>query len=160
MSGLSYQNGGVEFKTELHTKTGPDRTLLVSGEHLAHHPCTRSAHHPRTHRMHAVCVLRAHLCADWGSTMSKFITIEACTDGTLTRANARALNRVLGTAFSGSTLVADAEAACAQAGVQVRVVAAASLSGRDKAAHTREVSRSARAQARRVARKTTAAAAA
>lgn len=81
--------------------------------------------------------------------MSKIVTVEVCANGTLTRANARALNRVLKTQFSGSTLAADAQAACVAAGVQVRVVAAATLTGKDKAAHTREVTRSRTAQAKR-----------
>lgn len=49
MSGLSYTNGGVEFKTELHTKTGPGRTLLVSGEHLAHVGCHPAYSHTPVH---------------------------------------------------------------------------------------------------------------
>jgi len=82
------------------------------------------------------------------------LTIEACTNGTITRACARALNRALGTAFSGSTLVDDVLAHVHTLGRDdVRVVGASSLTGQDKARHTREVTRSRNAQARRVERK-------
>lgn len=85
--------------------------------------------------------------------MSKFVQVEVCNDGTITRACARALNRAIGTNLSGSDTV-DVALECAEiAGVQVRVVQASALKGADKARHTREVTRSRNAQARREARK-------
>jgi hypothetical protein len=88
------------------------------------------------------------------------LTIEACADGTITRANARALNRALAPhgapTYSGTTLVADVVAFLDDTDASVpdyRVVYAAALVGADKGAHTREVTRSRKAQARRVARK-------
>lgn len=95
--------------------------------------------------------------------MSKIITtatVEVCADGTLTRACARALNRAHKTGFSGSTPVVEVRAVLACMHVAVREVPAASLAGKDRAAHTREVSRSRKAQARRAARKAGPAAAA
>lgn len=88
--------------------------------------------------------------------MSKFVTVEVCADGTLTRANARALNR-LGAwcnAFSGSTEAAFVAALFDEQGRAYRIVQAATLTGADKGAHTREVNRSRAAQARRAQRKT------
>lgn len=87
--------------------------------------------------------------------MSNTVTIEACANGTITRACARALNRAIGTQLSGSDTVEIALACAEIAGVQVRVIPAAQLKGSDKARHTREVTRSRNAQARREARKST-----
>lgn len=84
------------------------------------------------------------------------ITIEACNDGTITRACARAINRALATGFSGSTLVDDVLAhmrTAAYEGFDFQIVGAASLTGADKARHTREVTRSRKAQARRAVAK-------
>lgn len=88
------------------------------------------------------------------------LTIEACANGTITRANARLLNRALAKfgapTFSGTSTVAGVCAwfdASDCAVPDYRVVYAASLAGADKARHTREVTRSTKAQARRVARK-------
>ena len=80
-------------------------------------------------------------------------------NGTITRASARAINRVLGSAFSGVSELDDVVRVCADAGVEYRIVGAASLAGTDKARHTREVTRSRKAQARRAERKAAAAAA-
>lgn len=82
-----------------------------------------------------------------------FATIETCNDGTITRACARMLNRAHGTAFSGSTTAVDACVALDNAGVRTRLIPAATLTGPDKARHTREVTRSRKAQARRAERK-------
>lgn len=92
--------------------------------------------------------------------MSKFVQVEVCVNGTITRASARVLNRACGTNLSGSDTAAIALECAALAGVQVRVVQAASLSGADKGRHTREVTRARNAQARRVERKAVTAAAA
>jgi bifunctional N-acetylglucosamine-1-phosphate-uridyltransferase/glucosamine-1-phosphate-acetyltransferase GlmU-like protein len=88
------------------------------------------------------------------------ITIEACANGTVTRANARTLNRALAKfgapTFSGSAFVADVCAWLDATDCSVpdyRVVWAAALAGTDKGRHTREVNRSVQAQARRAARK-------
>lgn len=100
--------------------------------------------------------------------MSKIVvTIEACVNGTITRANARALNRATlamrrahtpgVTPFTGRDEVADVCEILGYLGVECRVVAAASLTGADKARHTREVNRSRNAQARRTERKAEAA---
>jgi hypothetical protein len=85
--------------------------------------------------------------------MSKIFPVEVTYSGTLTRANARAINRVLGTAFSGSTPADVAINALQDADIAVRLVPAWALAGADKARHTREVNRSRQAQARRVERK-------
>lgn len=86
------------------------------------------------------------------------ITIETCNNGTITRASARALNRALAATdswmrVSGSSTVAVALGFAQARGVQVRTVDAATLAGPDKARHTREVTRSRKAQAARTARK-------
>lgn len=82
------------------------------------------------------------------------VTVEACVNGTITRASARVLNRALGTNLSGTDSVEIAVECARVAGVQVRVVPAAQLKGSDKARHTREVNRARQAQAHRVGRKT------
>lgn len=100
------------------------------------------------------------------------LTIEACNDGTITRACARTLNRALAAALpatdsrlgyiadlSGTTPVELVARFLDAHGLAYRVVAAASLTGADKARHTREVTRSRKAQTARVARKAEAAAA-
>lgn len=87
------------------------------------------------------------------------ITIEACNDGTITRACARAINRALGTAYSGTTLIEAVMDDCDRAGVAYAYVAATALAGATKAAHAREIARSRKAQARRTARKAAEAAA-
>jgi hypothetical protein len=84
--------------------------------------------------------------------MSTTVQVEACVNGTITRASARAINRATGSSLSGTSHWVAAINACAEAGVTYRVVAAASLAGPDKARHTREVTRSRQAQARREAR--------
>jgi hypothetical protein len=89
------------------------------------------------------------------------VTVEVCVDGTITRACARAVNRAFVAAgvpaefplFSGSSLGDSVVAHASHWGVPVRVVSAASLAGPDKARHTREVTRSRKAQARRMERK-------
>lgn len=94
------------------------------------------------------------------------LTIEATRNGTITRACARTLNRVIcpcgelrtktsscAGRFSGSTLVADVVAALEGEGIAYRTVDAASLTGADKARHTREITRSRKAQTAREDRK-------
>lgn len=85
--------------------------------------------------------------------MSNTIVVEVTRSQTITRANARMLNRKLGTTMSGSTHVRDALAHIHAQGMTPRLVDAATMSGTDKARHTREVTRSRKAQASREARK-------
>lgn len=85
--------------------------------------------------------------------MNSTVQVEVCVNGTITRASARAINRATGSSLSGSSTAAQAVVACHSAGVTVRYLAAASLSGADKGRHTREVTRSRKAQAARTERK-------
>lgn len=91
--------------------------------------------------------------------MSAFVQIEVCSDGTITRASARAINRACREAgfvecsLSGADAFTGAVKALDVCGLAYRIVQASALKGANKARHTREVTRSRSAQARREARK-------
>lgn len=85
------------------------------------------------------------------------IVVEVCANGTITRACARAINRAIASVpcaptFSGSSQASAVVSGLEINGFAVRTVAAASLAGADKGRHTREVTRSRKAQEAREVR--------